>query len=100
LETLTGKSRLRNYLGDYQKNEQALPFDKLMGILYRNRTRLGASLTDARFVARLKVEYEKSVVVLLPNKERLAFTDKLIDQIVCRLYWLTEDEIAVVEGRA
>jgi hypothetical protein len=50
-------------------------------------------------VVRLKAEYEKSLAVLLPIKERLAFTDKLIDQIVYRLYGLTEEEIAVVEGR-
>jgi hypothetical protein len=37
--------------------------------------------------------------VLLPIKERLAFTDKLIDQVMYRLYGLTDEEIAVVEGR-
>jgi len=31
--------------------------------------------------------------------ERIASTDALIDQIVYRLYGLTEEEIAVVEGR-
>jgi hypothetical protein len=31
--------------------------------------------------------------------ERIAATDDLIDQIVYRLYALTEEEIAVVEGR-
>jgi len=76
-----------------------LPFDELMDILHRNRTRLGVSLNDARLLVRLKAEYEKSLAVLLPIKERLAFTDKLIDQIVYRLYGLTEEEIAVVEGK-
>jgi TaqI-like C-terminal specificity domain/Eco57I restriction-modification methylase len=99
LNVLTGRSKLLNYLGDHQKNEGALPFDELMGILHRNRTRLGVSLNDARFVARLKAEYEKSLAVLLPIKELLAFTDKLIDQIVYRLYGLTEEEVAVVEGK-
>jgi hypothetical protein len=32
--------------------------------------------------------------------ERIASTDELIDQIVYRLYGLTDEEIAVVEGRA
>ena len=32
-------------------------------------------------------------------KARLAATDRLIDQVVYRLYGLTGDEIAVVEGR-
>ena len=33
-------------------------------------------------------------------KERIAATDRLIDRIVYRLYGLTEEEIAVVEGTA
>ncbi len=98
LDALTGKSAIRNFEGDYQGDEKALPFDELMDILHRNRTRLGVSLGDARLVARLREEYEKSLAVLLPIKARLAFTDKLIDQIVYRLYGLTTEEIAVVEG--
>ncbi len=76
-----------------------MPFDELMDVLHRNRTPVGASLNDARFVERLKAEYEKSLAVLLPIKERLAFTDNLIDQIVYRLYGLTEEEVKVVEGK-
>lgn len=100
LDVLSGKSRLLNFLGDYRKGAGALSFDELMDILHRNRTRLGVSLSDSRLVARLREEYEKSLAVLLPIKARLAFTDKLIDQIVYRLYGLTEEEIAVVEGSA
>jgi hypothetical protein len=37
---------------------------------------------------------------LLPIKRQLAWTDRLIDLIVYRLYGLTEEEIAVVEGRS
>ncbi|MDI6694274.1 MAG: TaqI-like C-terminal specificity domain-containing protein [Anaerolineales bacterium] len=99
LDALTGKSRLRSYLGDYQKGEAELPFDELRDILFRNRTRLGVSLNEARFMAKLQEEYEKSLAVLLPIKEKLRWTDELIDQIVYRLYGLTEEEIAIVEGR-
>ena len=35
---------------------------------------------------------------LWPTKDQLARTDGLIDQIVYRLYGLTEEEIKVVEG--
>lgn len=35
---------------------------------------------------------------MLPIKARLAATDRLVDQVVYRLYGLTEEEIAVVEG--
>lgn len=35
---------------------------------------------------------------LAPLKARLKATDDLIDQVVYRLYGLTEKEIAIVEG--
>lgn len=47
----------------------------------------------------LQKEYEASLAKLLPIKERLALTDKLIDQVVYKLYGLTEEEVAIVEGR-
>ena len=37
-------------------------------------------------------------VALKPLKAHLAWTDGVIDQIVYRLYELTAEEIAVVEG--
>ena len=33
-------------------------------------------------------------------RTRIERTDRLIDQVVCRLYGLTEEEIAVVEGHS
>ena len=75
------------------------PFDGLQDILFKNRNRLGVSLHDARFTTRLEEEYDKSLAVLLPVKEKLKRTDELIDQIVYKLYGLTEEEIAVVEGK-
>jgi len=42
------------------------------------------SPNGARFTARLKGEYDKSLGVLLPIKAQLARTDALIDQIVYR----------------
>ncbi len=100
LDALTGKSKLRNYLGDYQKEEAELSFAELEDILFKNRTRLGVSLNDARFKAKLQNEYEMSIARLRPIKQELARTDALIDQIVYRLYGLTEEEVSVVEGKA
>jgi hypothetical protein len=39
------------------------------------------------------------VNALTPLKAHIKATDKLIDQIVYKLYGLNEDEIAIVEGR-
>jgi hypothetical protein len=98
LDALTGKTTLRNYLGDYQKGAPELPYEELEDILFKNKTRLGVSLSDTRFTARLRAEYEKSLAVLRPIKAQLARTDALIDQVVYKLYGLSEEEIKVVEG--
>jgi hypothetical protein len=43
--------------------------------------------------------YRARQPVLAQLDQRIAATDRLIDQIVYALYGLTEDEIALVEGR-
>jgi len=100
IESLNGKSIIRGYLGDYQKNEPHLPFDDLFDRLQRNRSKIPVNLADPAFRARLEREYQASLDVLLPIKDRLQKTDRLIDQIVYKLYGLTEEEIAIVEGNA
>ena len=96
IETLTGKTKLKNYLGDYQKGEPELPFEALWEILKKNKSRIGRSLSH-EFMAALREAYERSLAKLRPIKERLRLTDALIDQIVYRLYGLTEEEIQAVE---
>ncbi|GAB4405976.1 MAG: hypothetical protein Kow00123_18450 [Anaerolineales bacterium] len=100
VDDLTGKSTLRNYLGDYQKDEVPLTVEDLLDILRKNRRRIKADPSARAFQEALKREYEGSLGKLLPVKARLAATDRLIDLVVYRLYGLTEDEIAIVEGRA
>ncbi|MBC7317916.1 hypothetical protein H5T57_01495 [Candidatus Bipolaricaulota bacterium] len=51
-------------------------------------------------MAELREEYERSLSKLRPIKEGLRLTDALIDQIVYRLYGLSEEEIRIVEGSA
>lgn len=97
IEALTGKTQLKNYLGDYRKDEPELPFDELWKTLQKNKNRFGRKLTH-EFMAELRDAYERSLSKLRPIKERLRLTDALIDQIVYRLYGLTETEIRIVEG--
>lgn len=99
LDALTGKSKLANYPGDYQKGEAPLALDDLLDILRKNHARLAVNLNDLTLVERLRREYGASLECVLPLKERLARTDRLIDQIVYQLYGLTDAEIAIVEGR-
>jgi hypothetical protein len=95
IDSLPGKTILQNYLGDYQKGERARTWDEFYDRLFRNRRRFGVVLADVK--GEIEAEYEKSLAVLLPIKEQLAATDNLIDQIVYRLYDLTEEEIAIIE---
>ena len=99
IDVLTGKGKLADYPGDYQKGEPHLEFGELHDILLKNKGRLGVSLNDAGLVERLRREYEGSLQKVLPLKERLAKTDALIDVVVYQLYGLTEEEIKVVEGK-
>ncbi len=99
IDALTGKGKLADYPGDYQKGEPHLEFAELHDILLKNKGRLGVSLNDAGLIERIRREYEQSLERVLLLKEQLAKTDALIDAVVYRLYGLTEEEIKIVEGR-
>ena len=43
-------------------------------------------------------QFDHSLSILEPLKARIKATDALIDEIVYRLYGLTEEEIEVVKG--
>jgi len=48
---------------------------------------------------KIRSRFLKAKAKLVPLDSQINFTDTLIDQIVYRLYDLTEDEITIVEGR-
>ncbi len=100
LDDLTGKTTIQNYLGDYQKGESEARFESILDVLRKNQKKLGADVSSRAFQQSLAREYQSSLGVLLPLKNRLAATDRLIDQVVYALYGLGEDEIRVVEGRS
>ena len=67
-------------------------------MLRQNRRKLAVDPSARVFQERLQAEHAASLAKLLPIKQRLAATDRLIDQVVYRLYGLTEEEVAIVEG--
>jgi Alw26I/Eco31I/Esp3I family type II restriction m6 adenine DNA methyltransferase len=97
IEALTGKTQIKNYLGDYQKGEGHLSFEDFWKILEKNKNKIRANLKSRELYENIKSDYEKSLSKLLPLKEKLRKTDWLIDQIVYKLYGLTEEEIKIVE---
>jgi len=99
IDALTGKAKLFDYPGDYQKDEPALSTEELLELLRKNKNRLGVSLNNAGLVDTIEKMYEENLQRVLPLKETLRKTDILIDMVVYRLYGLTEEEIRVVEGK-
>jgi len=100
LEDLSGKSTLQNYMGDYQKGEAHQEPNALLSVLAKNKRRLAVDPGERGFRQNLERRYQESLDLLLPLKQRLAMTDRLIDQIVYKLYGLMEEEIAIVEGES
>ncbi len=45
-------------------------------------------------------EFNKAINIIGPLKSIITLTDKLIDQVVYKLYGLTDDEIKIVEGKS
>lgn len=97
LDTLHGRRKLCAYAGDYQRGEPALPAAKLEAILARNHVRIGIKLANTALRDCRHQEYERSLAILRPIIAQLMRTDRLIDQVVYRLYGLSTSEIAMVE---
>jgi len=72
-------------------------FEDLLGILKKNKTVKDPCPADTRDT--IAGEFSAAMKVLTPLKSRIEATDKLIDQVVYKLYGLTDDEIAIVEGK-
>ncbi len=99
IDKLTNKTKINNYLGDYYKDEPHLSFDDLIAVLKKNRNKIKIDPVGRKDQETLEKEYQDSLEELLPLKTQLKQCDELIDKIVYQLYGLTEEEIAIVEGR-
>jgi hypothetical protein len=95
IDSLTGKTLLRSYGGDYQKGAAALPWCAWRYRLHQNRHRFAVSLSAVE--SDIQHAYERSLQTLIPIKHGLSRTDALIDQIVYCLYGLTAAEVALIE---
>jgi hypothetical protein len=99
VDDLSGKTYVRAYY------KQVEGMDKLLETIEKNRP--STTNLDVRKPEeygeenptrdRIVAGYRRSMETLQPILDKLQFTDALIDQIVYRLYGLTDDEIAVVE---
>jgi len=72
-------------------------FEDLLDILKKNKAVKDPCPADTRDI--IAGEFSAAMKVLTPLKSRIEATDKLIDQMVYKLYGLTDDEVAIVEGQ-
>jgi hypothetical protein len=101
IDNLTNKSKIQNYLGDYYKQKQAdnhLTLDELIDILKKNKKKLKIDISGRKEQETLAKEYQASLNTLRPIKKQLKQCDWLIDEIVYKLYKLTLEEKAIIEG--
>jgi len=91
IDELSGKTVIKEYF----KGENT--FDRLIEVLKKNRPKLSLDPSRREFQDKLKEEYDKSIAKLNPLLQKIQDTDNLIDQIVYKLYGLTEEEIKIIE---
>lgn len=90
---------------EYLKNKTTLKefynydFDKFLDVLKGNQKNITINLSEREVHERLEKTLDKSMSILTPLKARIKATDALVDEIVYRLYGLTENEIKIVEGK-
>jgi hypothetical protein len=92
VEDLTPKTKLQGY---YEHD-----YESFLTVLKKNKKKLTIDPARREPGEALLAEYEGSVGKLLPLLERIRQTDELIDDVVYRLYGLTEEEIRIVAGNA
>ena len=85
---------LKTHLKKYHEHD----FDEMIRIAKRNKKLIKPDPESREFQERLEREWKASMERLRPLKEEIRLTDGLIDQIVYRLYGLTDEEIEIVEG--
>jgi hypothetical protein len=90
IETLTNKTAVKSY-HDHD-------FNHLGEVLKKNKKKISVNPSRREFQALLEDEFVNSMAVLNPLKEKIRTTDALIDEIVYKLYRLTQEEITVVKA--
>ena len=88
VENQKNKTKIRNFHEGH--------FDDLLDVLKKNKVVPDPCSSDIRDT--IESEFSHAMNALVSLKSGIKATDDLIDRIVYKLYGLTDDEIAVVEG--
>jgi len=93
IDILSNKTLIQEYYAN--------DFTKFVDVLVKNKSRIkeGYNPKHRTHHDTLKNWYDSSVTILKPLMEKIDATDALIDQIVYKLYGLTEEDIKIVESK-
>jgi len=90
VENLSNKTAIKDY--------DEATIEGLLEILKKNKKKLKTDPSRREFQDKITEEFAKSITKLTPLKQKIESTNNLIDQLVYKLYGLTEDEIIVIEN--
>ncbi|HHT9116868.1 MAG TPA: Eco57I restriction-modification methylase domain-containing protein, partial [Candidatus Wunengus californicus] len=90
IDSLANKTAIK----EYHEHD----FNQLLEVLKKNRNKVSVDSSDRKTQELLENQFTKSMSILEPLKARIKAIDELIDEIVYKLYGLTEDEIKIVKG--
>lgn len=97
LDDLKNKTKVKEYW------TAEVGWDSFIGALAQNRRAIQSAnnldITQRQPWEQIKAEFDKSIAKLSPVLEHIELTDRLIDHTVYKLYGLTEEEVAIVEGQ-
>lgn len=90
IDALTNKTAIKEY---YEHN-----FDHLLEVLKKNKNKISVDPANRKTQELFEKHFTKSMTILEPLKEKIKATDDLIDEIVYKLYGLTDEDIGIVKG--
>lgn len=99
VDDLSDKDRLQDYLGDARKGQPHLILEDVLVILRKNRRKLQVAPDHRAFQQRLVQAYDDSLEKILPLKQRLANTHRLMEFIGYCLEGLLQEIGDVAEER-
>ncbi len=90
VDSLSNKTAIKEY--------HEYSFEQFLEILKKNKSKISIDPSNREKQELFERHFSNSLTVIRPLKIKINATDKLIDEIVYKLYKLTEDEIKIVEG--
>ena len=88
IDALANKTAIK----EYHDND----FNHLLDVLKKNKNNISIDPSSRKIQELLEKHFTKSMAVLEPLKEKIRAADELIDEIVYKLYGLTDEEIKIV----